>query len=45
MDGLSLVNDGDEWLELLNDIDVDEILEISPQRRNHTFAYHKKEQI
>ena len=41
MDGLSLVNDDDEWLELLNDIDVDDILEISPQR-NHTFAYDRK---
>ena len=31
--GLSPVNDGDEWLELLNGIDVDELLEESPPKK------------
>ena len=31
--GLSPVNDGDEWLELVNGIDVDELLEESPPKK------------
>ena len=31
--GLSLVSDGDEYLELLNGIDVDELLEESPPKK------------
>ena len=31
--GLSLVSNGDEYLELLNGIDVDELLEESPPKK------------
>ena len=31
--GLSLVSDDDEWLELLNGNDVDELLEESPPKK------------
>ena len=31
--GLSLMSDGDEWLELLSGIDVDELLEESPPKK------------
>ena len=47
MDRLSPMNNGDKWLELLNDIDVDELLEVSsPKEKPHVLVIsHYKDDI
>ena len=43
--GLSPVNDGDEWLELVNGIDVDELLEeLPPKKKPHLCLSLKKKE-
>ena len=47
MDRFSPMNNGDKWLELLNDIDVDELLEVSsPNEKPHvSVIFHYKDDI
>ena len=47
MDRFSPMNNGDKWLELLNNIDVDELLEVSsPKEKPHvSVIFHYKDDI